>query len=112
MAVTVDEKFFLQGLSDYVAWPKISAAVSLVKEASFGFQQLAYIVELISVCVISLEKMVSEAGDVAKGAGASKKAALVKFLDDTIKLPMFLEPFDGPIFSAMIEASVKLVNFR
>lgn len=52
-----------------------------------------------------IEKIVLDLEHIGGATGEQKKAALVKFLDDVIQLPMLLEPFDGMI----IEWTVDLI---
>ena len=42
--------------------------------------------------------------------GAEKKAYVVKTLDELIRLPLWLEPFDSVIFSALIDIICAALN--
>ena len=43
-------------------------------------------------------------------SGKEKRDAVVKKLDDMIKLPSFLEPFDGPIIGFFVDLAVAKLN--
>lgn len=44
--------------------------------------------------------------------GEEKRAYVVKALDELIRLPLWLEPFDGVIFSALIDLVCKRLNAK
>jgi hypothetical protein len=67
-------------------------------------------VDLIKALGIVVEKVCADAGAVA--AGGEKKKALVELLDEIIKLPFFLEPFDGPIISWLIDKVIDWLNLK
>jgi len=78
-----------------------------------GFQQIAFsttgmAVELVYALLYIVEKMVSDAGEVAKGT--DKKKALVELLDAAIKLPIPFEWFDGKIINWLIDEAVGWLN--
>lgn len=45
-------------------------------------------------------------------AGSEKKKALVKYLDNIIKLPFYAEPFDGPILGLAVDGIVAYYNAK
>ena len=44
--------------------------------------------------------------------GAEKKEYVIGKLDDMIRLPWFLEPFDNAIFDVLIDAACRVLNNR
>jgi len=67
-------------------------------------------VELIKSLGIVVEKVCRDAGAVA--SGGEKKKALVELLDEIIKLPFFLEPFDGVIIGWLIDKLIEWLNLK
>lgn len=43
-------------------------------------------------------------------SGAEKRAAVVQKLDDMVVLPIWLEPFDGPIFGVCVDLACSMLN--
>ncbi|MCK9568899.1 hypothetical protein M0R72_08160 [Candidatus Pacearchaeota archaeon] len=67
-------------------------------------------VDLIKALGIVVEKVCADAGAVA--SGGEKKKALVELLDEIIKLPFFLEPFDGMIIGWLIDKLIEWLNLK
>lgn len=67
-------------------------------------------VDLIKSLGIVVEKVCRDAGAVA--SGGEKKKALVELLDEIIKLPFFLEPFDGMIIGWLIDKLIEWLNLK
>ena len=57
--------------------------------------------------VVVVEHTAFDAGQVASGA---KREALIDFLDEVIKLPFWLVPFERPIYRATIDGIVSTLN--
>lgn len=66
--------------------------------------------ELVHYLLWAVEKVVADAGEVAKGG--EKKKALVQFLDNCISLPFFLEPFDDNVIEWAIDKAVDFLNTK
>lgn len=64
--------------------------------------------ELVHYLLWAVEKVVADAGEVAKGG--EKKKALVQFLDNCIALPFWAEPFDGIVIDWLIDKAVDFLN--
>ena len=67
-----------------------------------------FVGELAHYLVWAIEKICSDAGEVAKGG--EKKKALVQFLDNCIKLPFFLESFDDNVIEFLIDKAIAFLN--
>lgn len=56
-------------------------------------------------------QLVIEAEKTLPGAtGAEKRASVVKRLDDMVKLPWYVEPFDGPAFGLLVDLVCEKLN--
>jgi len=65
--------------------------------------------KLIQWSVIGIEKALK---DVAGVSGGAKKKALVDWLENLIKLPVWAEPFDGMLIGMLVDAIVGWLNDR
>lgn len=73
------------------------------------------LVKLAAGAVSSLKlwvlQMVMEAETtIPGGTGMEKRAYVVKHLDDMVKLPWYLEPFDGPAFGLLVDLACDKLN--
>lgn len=70
------------------------------------------IFNLITECVLLMEVAAKTLEQEQKDlvSGTEKREALVQFLDDMIKLPIYLEALDGPIIRILINLSVDKLN--
>lgn len=73
------------------------------------------LVKLAAGAVSSLKlwvlQMVMEAeAEIPGGTGMEKRAYVVKRLDDIVKLPWYLEPFDGPVFGMLVDLACGKLN--
>ncbi|MBR4401338.1 MAG: hypothetical protein IKT09_06535 [Synergistes sp.] len=73
------------------------------------------LVKLAAGAVSSLKlwvlQMVMEAEDeIPGGTGMEKRAYVVKRLDEIVRLPWYLEPFDGPAFGMLVDLACNKLN--
>jgi len=66
--------------------------------------------EILDYAITAAEKTCADAGAVA--LGKEKLDAVVKFLDECIKLPFYLELFDGPMIRFAITQIINLLNAK
>jgi hypothetical protein len=109
----------------YLDIDAIKAKMGVVGDASFnpfkldangkpiGFEETVIkapgmVVEIAKAVCIVIEKIATDAKGVI--TGGEKKDALVNFLDDCIRLPFFLEPFDGPVIGFIIDKVIDWLN--
>jgi len=78
-------------LKDGTDEEKARAAISMVPEAIFMIEQIDKDMQLLAT-------------------GAEKKHAIVKLLDDAIRLPFWAELFDGPLLAELVDQMVKWYN--
>ena len=57
-----------------------------------------------------IEQVISSETEI-NGSGAEKKAAVVKKLDELIKLPFYLEWVDDKIISSLVDQACEKLNF-
>lgn len=69
-------------------------------------------VEIIHALLWAVEKVTVDAGEIAKGSGNAKREALVNMLDEVIRLPFFLEPFDGILIGKLIDWAIDWLNAK
>jgi hypothetical protein len=68
------------------------------------------IADLIDFAITTAERISADAG--AALSGKDKLDAVVKFLDDAIKVPWYLEAFDGPAIRLAITQVVNVLNAK
>lgn len=77
-----------------------------IKELLAGFATNA----IASLKVWALQLVIEAEGAIPGGTGAEKRAYVVKRLDDMVRLPWFLEPFDGPAFGLLVDMACDKLN--
>ena len=105
--IKIDEEKLWEGLNSLLDLDEIKEKVHNLKGLKFGIEFISIIASLFEIAIKTVEKICAEAGEV--GVGAEKKKAVVKFLDSIIKLPFYLEFFDGPIISVIVDIAVKWI---
>lgn len=58
----------------------------------------------------TLQLVIEAEGSIPGGTGAEKRAYVVQRLDDMVRLPWFLEPFDGPAFGLLVDMACDKLN--
>lgn len=67
--------------------------------------------KMVSGLKLWVVQMVMEAEKAVPGKSASEKRAyVVQRLDDMVKLPWYLEPFDGPAFGLLVDMACDKLN--
>lgn len=107
-SITIDVELLKKGLHDHFALDNIEAAIAKLK----GKFSVGALIAVISEAIIVVEKIVAEAGELAGPAGEAKHQAVSQFVDDVVKLPFWIEPFDGWIIHAAIDGLVTWYNIR
>ena len=69
-----------------------------------------FVSELLYYLLWVIEKIVSDIGELASPVGKEKKRALIQILDESIRLPFFLEAFDGKIIGWVIDHLIEILN--
>ena len=108
--VTVQKEVLTEGLKKYFEGDKLAEMYHGIVDDGFQFSDLQRIYFLVKEAVIIVEKLVADMGEVGAGAGAVKKEAVVKFIDDSLKFNFFIEMFDDNIASALVDAVVAWFN--
>lgn len=106
---SVNTEMLLDGLRKYFVEPEMQQYIDQLKEGSI-VQKIKAALRLIPEAVAVAEKLVDDIG--AVGAGSEKKKAVVKFFDDVIEAPFWLEPFDDNIIGMVVDAVVGWYNLR
>lgn len=57
-----------------------------------------------------LQLVIEAEGAIPGGTGMEKRAYVVQRLDDMVKLPWYLEPFDGPAFGLLVDMACDKMN--
>jgi hypothetical protein len=107
---SVDTQYFIDGLKAYFAKPEIVAMVNEIIHGPFKIGKIAKVGALAVECIHVVEQIAADVD--AVGVGGAKRDAVVQFLDDTIKVPFYLEPIDGMIIGIGIDALVAWYNLK
>lgn len=104
--VTFDEKKFLEGLQ---AWLQVGDLLPLIEQF-----RVAPATEKVPLMLKIIDKVMEQAahllGDIAVLAeNEDALNAVVGFLDDCIRLPFYLEWFDGPALKMIVKAVVDII---
>lgn len=124
MSVTIDVDKLVNQMKELFDVPELQAKVKALKGVEFNpfkfgpdgtpvgwdifVQDTGMVTSIFLQVIKTAEKLTSEAGQVA--AGKDKLDAVVKFLDDIIQLPFYLEWADGPALKMIITYLVNLLN--
>jgi len=106
----IDQAVLLEGLNDHFS---VGPAMDLWDKVKTDGPRSIYngsLVELIYVGLSTVERLARDTVGVA--AGNDKLDALLDWLDDVVKLPFWMEPFDRKIFKMIIEAVIGFLNRR
>jgi len=98
----------LEGLKEYFVTPKIQELVAQLGEVGV-LKKITISVSIALQCIVVVERLALDLADM-KISGSEKKKALVKFLDDAVDVPFWLEPIDGMIIGIAIDAAVGALN--
>ncbi len=104
--VEIDVQKLKAGLSEYFQAENFQETLKELKEHF----RIGLLVVLIQEGVVIVEKLAADFGETI--SGESKHEALASFIDDCVKLPFFLEPFDGKLIHAGIDAIVWWYNSK
>ena len=104
----VNTDVLVAGLKDYAADPEILELLEEFKQSGL-IGKLTVAGKLAKHFVVRVEQIVQEIGELGQH-GNAKREAVIKVLDDMVKLPMILEPFDDNFFGIVIDMTVGWYN--
>jgi hypothetical protein len=102
--VKIDEKTLWTGLNGLLDIDDFKDKIGSLKGKSFGIDYIVTIKDIFEAAITKVEELCNEAGE--SGVGKEKRDAVVKFLDDIIALPFYLEWLDGPAIGAIVDILV------
>lgn len=123
MKVEIKEQEVLDFLKEFLELDKFSEELSKMKGIDWNpfdedgdehvgaFQEMHHNFELIWSAAMALTKSVEQIviGGISL-TNQQKHKAVVKALDDLIRLPWYAEPFDGPLLDVLVKISVQYWN--
>ena len=104
MFVSINEAKLWEGLNGVLELEEHKDALEKLKDLSFGVEYIQIVAGMFKLAIDTVEHICNEAGET--GVGPEKKKAVVKFLDDVIQLPFYLEWLDGPAIGALVDLLV------
>lgn len=110
--VSIDKQFFLEGLENYALTEEFRNLSDAVFNGPFKIKKISMVIALIIEAMKVVEQLAADMGEIASGSGKAKKDAVVGWLDGTLDLPFFLEPFDGPAISICIDGLITFFNIK
>ena len=105
--MTIDTEFLLKELAIYFAGLEMNAKLSKLIQRPID---VGAVLDLMDEVIYAVERFVRDAHEVGKGK--EKRAAVVKFLDEAIKLGWIGEKIDGWIIGLAVDYTVKLLNAK
>ena len=106
---SVNTEMLLDGLKKYFVEADMQQYLDDLKEGNI-IDKIKAVLRLIPEAILAVEKLVDDMG--AVGAGGEKRKAVIKFFDDVIEAPFWLEPFDDNIIGVVVDAVVGWYNLR
>lgn len=107
--VTIDKELLLQKLKEYLNVPELIEKIKACQGLHI-FELPGALLEVIIMVIKTVEQIVSDITEAGSGTGQAKKDAVVDFLDDVIRVPFWLEPFDGKIIGLVVDTIVSVAN--
>ena len=97
------------GLKDYFDNPEVAAKIEEIKDANI-LKKLVVGLSLIPDLVAIVEEIATDIGDAVPGS--DKRKVIVDFMDDVIKAPFWVEPFDDNIIGIAVDTVVLYYNTK
>lgn len=109
--VTIDTTLLLDGLKGLVDIGALRSVLGGFSGLKI-FQLPKQLAMVIAWAVAQVERLVEEVREVGdtEQYGSAKRDAVVKFFDEVVKLPFWLEPLDGPLIGFAVDAIVGALN--
>jgi hypothetical protein len=105
--ITIDKTLLLQKMVEYIDLPAMAEKLKAC-EGKKLCDMPAAVSDVITEAIVTVEKIVADLHEV--GHGGEKEDAVVEFLDAVIKLPYWLEPFDGSVIRPIVKSIVATLN--
>lgn len=105
---SIDVELLKSKLKEYFEFSHLAQLIEQLKVSGLKFSSLNILVMIINETVEMMEKVAYDIDGIAEGS--DKRQAVVEFLDDIIKLPIWAEPFDGMIIGTLVDKTVKEWN--
>lgn len=105
--VKINEDKLWEGLNGLLDIDEFKEKIKLIQKDGFGPEDIPVAGDIFKMAIETVENICIEAG--VFGFGKEKKKAVVKFLDDIIRLPFYLEWLDGPAIGAIVDLLVSLI---
>lgn len=106
---SVNTTLLIEGLKNYFANGKLLELIARFNDGGV-LNKLTTAVAIAMEGVKVVELLVLDIAEIDAVEGREKRDALVKFLDDAIDVPWYLESVDGPIIGIVIDATVAFLN--
>jgi hypothetical protein len=109
---SIETDKLVDGLKEYFETPEMKNLIEKVFHGPFKLSKITQVIALVYEAVIAAEKLANDIEGMGTGAGKEKKEAVVKWMEEAIHLPFYLEPFDGLAISMAVDAIVLWFNLR
>jgi hypothetical protein len=91
-------------LKEYFDTSEIAKLIEQLKISGLKLSSINILAAIVKEAVEMMERVSNDIDDVVEGA--DKRKAVVEFLDDIIKLPIWAEPFDGMVIGIIVDKAV------
>jgi hypothetical protein len=103
MVLASDAKYIKEGMDEFHEWNSITKLLGNLGKLYDFMHRAVLVMEASARDILSIQ------GEIQ---GRDKRKALVEALDAMIVLPVYLEPFDGPLLQILVDFSVRSLNDR
>jgi len=108
----VNTEHLIEGLEEYFLTDKMKDLIAKMTEGGFRLNKLVVAVSIAMEAVVAVERLVADMAEITTPTGKEKREAVIKFIDDTVSLPFYLEPLDGIVVGIVIDAVVRSYNIK
>lgn len=106
--MNVNTEQLLAGINQYAEVDRFKQIITEIQEASV-LGKIVKAVTLVPLLVTVVEKVHYDLADI-QATGKEKKEAVVKWIDDMIEVPFYIEPWDDNLISIAVDAVVGFYN--
>lgn len=106
----IKTEVLLAGIKEYAGYEEIKSKIDGITGASGILTKVVRGVALVPYIVAIVEGVYNDVAEVKTGGGNEKRKAVIKFIDDIIDAPWWIESFDDNLIGIAVDAIVGVFN--